>query len=279
MKNLNKLFILLALPFIATSCLVDDEVDNSLAEGSYIVGFTNGLAVESHFADIGALEENYPLDILGGNAGLTTTSDLVVSYEVDLVASTASEGVEFDFVDTSGLLTIPAGSSFAMFPLLVNTGNFDLTAPTVLVLKLTDATGSVVSAIHDTLTVTFVGCQSTVNAYSYQVQTTRDDGASVDQGTEPILLTSVNNFKAYTTGTWAWGSIAPDQGFDFIDICGAITVPDQGLAQNFYSNQVTGVVGANGSHGEVFANGDIQISYQITFTAGNRTYTNYYTKL
>ena len=97
-------------------------------------------------------------------------------------------------------------------------------------------------------------------------------------GIEVVALTSVNNFKTDTTGTWAVGSIAPDQGFSFVDICGAITVPDQGLAQNYYSNQVTGITGSNGSHGEVLANGDMTISYQITFGSGDRTYTNYYTK-
>ena len=281
MKKLNKLLLLLAIPFLVTSCLVDDELDNGLAESKYIVGFKDNVAVESYFSDIGAIQKEYPLEVLGGNAGLATTTNNVVSYVVDTAASSATEGVEFDFVNTSGQLTIPAGSSFAMFPLLINTGGFNLTQPTVLVLKLTSLSdsNSVISANHETLTVTFVGCQSTVNASMYSLLVTRDDGATYNQGTEAITLTSVNNFKTVTTGGWAAGAIAPpDQGFNFVDICGKITVPNQGLCQNYYSNQVTGVTGTNGAHGEVLANGDIKISYKITFTAGDRTYTNYYTK-
>ena len=283
MKKVNTFLILLALPLLLVSCLVDDEVDNSLAESNYIVGFSNSLAVESYFSDIGAVSAEYPLDLLGGMTGGASGSDITVSYVVD-PSSTAVEGTEFDFVTTTGQLTIPAGNTFAMFPLMINTGSLNPTAPTELVIKLTSVTtaNGVISSLNDTLYVTFVGCQSTVHTSSYSLVTTRNsDGAQMNHGTESITLTSVNNFKTDTTGTWAVGTIAPDQGFSFIDICGAITLPAQGLAQNYYSNQVTGVVSANtnGNHGIVHPNGDIEVNYQITFSAGDQTYTNYYTKL
>jgi len=283
MKKINKFLALLALPLVFVSCLVDDDVDNTLSQSPYIVGFSNSLAVESHFVDVGVVSAEYPLDVLGGSIGGANSQDMTVSYVVD-PASTAAEGVEFDFVGALGEFTIPAGSTFTMFPLDINTGGFNPTAPTELILNLTGVAtnNGVVSSLNDQLRITFVGCQSTVHTSSYNVVATRlSDGAQMDHGTETITLTSVNNFKTDTTGTWAVGSIAPDQGFSFVDICGAITIADQGLAQNYYSNQVTGVVTANqnGSHGIVHPNGDIEISYQITFAAGDQTYTNYYTKL
>ena len=79
-----------------------------------------------------------------------------------------------------------------------------------------------------------------------------------------------------TTGTWAAGSIAPDQGFNFSDVCNTITVPAQDLAQGYYSNDVN----QDGDAGTSFVNPDtgvITIKYSIDFSSGARTYTNVYT--
>lgn len=283
MKNLKKLMILLIVPFLSVSCIVEDDENTGLqgAENSPIaVGFNNSVALESYFEDIGPITKEYPVNVLGGNSGYPSSTDLVVSYTID-PSSTAVEGSEFDFVDTSGSLTIPAGSTFAQFPLIINTGGLDPDMPTELILKLESVSGadSYVSSLNDELKITFVGCQSTLNLFTYNVVTTRDDGAVVDFGTQDIRIAAPNTFITRSTGLWAVGSIADDQGLTFTDICGDLTITGQNLAQGTYSNQVTGT-GANGAAGTVDPlTGNFSLSYSITFSAGDATYTSVYTKL
>ena len=280
MKKLNKFLILLTLPFLMASCIVDDEVATSFSEGPRVVGFLNDFESVAYFADLGAIRHDFPVSLIGGANGTAASEDVTVTYEVDLLNSTAVEGVEFDFVNATNSVVIPSGGTFANIPIDINTGNFNPTAKTTLRLIATTTVGgsSVISTLNETFDIIFVGCQSTIDAFSYDVVVSRDDGASWNHGTQTLLLTATNEFKTETTGGWAAGAIAPDQGFNFIDICGDIKVPLQGLAQGFYSNEVTGLT-SDGTDGEVLANGDIRIVYQIGFGSGPAVYTNYYTKL
>tara|TARA_R110002012_G_scaffold160895_1_gene322856 strand:+ start:12869 stop:13720 length:852 start_codon:yes stop_codon:yes gene_type:complete len=283
MKNLNRLLILLALPLICVSCIVDDDENTGLqdAVNSPIgVGFSASVALESYFEDIGPITKEYPVNVLGGNSGYLSSTDLVVNYDID-PSSTATEDAEFSFVDTSGTLTIPAGSSFAQFPLIINTGGLDPDMPTELILNLTSVSGDAyVSSINNVLRITFVGCQSTLNNNTYNVVTTRDsDNAVVNFGTQDIRITDPNTFITRSTGLWAVGTIAADQGLTFTDVCGDLTINAQNLCQGTYSNQVTGT-GANSSAGTVDPlTGDFTLKYSVTFSAGDQTYTSVYTKL
>ncbi len=118
-----------------------------------------------------------------------------------------------------------------------------------------------------------VNCSSALAGF-YAVTVVRDDGATWDQGIEEIVEVSPGLYKTVTTGGWAAGAIAPDQGFNFSDTCGTLSVPDQDLAQAFYSNDVKQEDGAN----IVSANGDLSITYSIDFSSGPSTYTNTYIK-
>lgn len=287
MKTLKIIFSAIVLSFIAVSCIVDDEVDVNFGEGAYIVGFENPVAVESYFTDEGTITKNYPLNVLGGADGTPPKEDITVTYEID-PASTATEGVEFDFVTSGGTLTIPAGQSFVNFPLKVNTGNFNSTEKTELILKITstNSDNAVVSAIDNTLAITFVGCLSTLDSFTYVVTTVRGDGALVtDQVTETLTLIDVNTFQTESVGAFgpssAGGPIAPPanyNGFIFSDICGEITVNSQNLG-GYYSNLVFGNGTATTPDGTVDpVTGDITISYTITFAAGNRTFVSTYVK-
>lgn len=284
MKNLKKLLFLIALPLISVSCIVDDDENTGMqgAENSPIgVGFSQSVALESYFEDIGSITAEYPVNILGGNSGALSPVDIQVSYEID-PNSTAEEGVEFDFVSTSGTLTIPAGSSFGQFPLIINTGGLDPDMPTELILNLTSTStsDSYVSSINDQLVITFVGCQSSLNLELYNVVTTRDsDGAVVNFGTQDIRITDPNTFITRSTGLWGVGTIAADQGLTFTDVCGELTINSQNLAQGTYSNQVYGT-GTNNFAGTVDpVTGNFTLMYTITFAAGNQNYTSVYTKL
>lgn len=287
MRTLKIIFSSIVLSFLAVSCIVDDETDVNFGEGPYVIGFENALAVESYFTDEGTITKQYPLNVLGGSDGSPTEEDITVTYEID-PASTATEGVEFDFVTTGGTLTIPAGQSFVNFPLKINTGNFNLTEKTELILKITatNSDNAVVSALNNTLAITFVGCLSTLDQNTYVVTTVRGDGAVVTNGvTETLTLIDVNTFRTESVGAFgpssAGGPISPPanyNGFIFSDICGEITVQSQNLG-GYYSNLVFGNGTATVPDGTVDpATGDIIISYTITFAAGNQTYVSTYVK-
>lgn len=278
MKNIKKICILFVLPLLCVSCLVDDETETGLENNPYIVGFSSAVAAENYFADEGVVPAFYKINILGGTQGQVPTQDITISYTIDTAASTAVEGQEFDFVSNTGNVVIPAGSTFTDFPLNINTGGFDSNVPTILrlILTATNDDGSVVSSLHDTLDITFVGCQADLDQYTYNVVTTRlTDNATVNNQAENIALTSVNNFRSETVGQYgpgaASGDIGGENGYDFSVICGAVTVPSQNLV-NLYSNQVFG----SGSVDPV--TGTITNVYTITFAAGNRQYRSVYTR-
>jgi hypothetical protein len=282
MKKNMKYLALLILPLLFVSCLVDDEFDNANAETARIVGFAESTVTEIYFEDLGPITSEYAVVIIGGEEGLNNDSGITVSYTVNSELSTAVEGLEFEFLDNSGSLSIPAGQSNVLFPLTINTGSLDPLTPTNLVLDLTSVTtnNGVVSQLNDRLEIIFVGCNSSIETFNYQVITTRDDGGSIDHGTMTIVKTETNKFLVTGFGTWADGSIADTHESKIEDLCGNITVPLQSLF-NTYSNEVTGVPTdeLDGEHGKVYDNGDIEINYKIGFSAGDRIYNTYYTKI
>lgn len=278
-----KKFLTLAIACAAFISCTDDDIrtEHQLDSGPKVIGFSSSFESVAYFEDLGAVERNFPVNIIGTGNGQLSSSDITVSYEVD-PSSTAVEGTEYDFVDTSGAVTIPAGSSFGMFPLLVNTGQLDPVQKTELVLNLTSSTGdTTVGAQYSTLRIVFVGCQTQIATAgvpgSFSVLVERNDGASWSFGTETLTLVDINTIKTTTTGGWSAGTIAPDQGYNFIDICGDITVPVQGLCQGYYSNQVYGLTD-DGTDGSVTDANNFEATYEITFAAGNRQYTNTYVR-
>lgn len=280
MKNTIKTILgLLFFTTLLNSCLVDDDIDLRLDQSPLVIGFKQAVAAESFFEDIGPVQKSYPVDVLGGEDGTLLEESLTINFEID-PSSTATEGQEFNFVDNSGTLTIPAGGDFVGFPLEILTGGLDPDAPTVLILKLTSSTGnSVISSLNDTLEITFVGCQSTVNEFQYQVTTIRQsDNAVVKAGVESISELDVNFFKTESTGEFgpdsSFGPIAAENGFEFVDICGVITVNSQNLVGAF-SNQVSGSGEVDPETGDITFN----ISIAPLFDADSVSYISTYEKL
>ncbi|MGX1023168.1 hypothetical protein [Psychroflexus sp. MBR-150] len=280
MKNTIKIFVTLFISAtLLNSCVVDDSVDVKYNQSDYVIGFKSDLAAESFFEDIGPVQKSYPIDVLGGQDNRLLEEPITVNFEID-PASTATQGQEFNFLTEGTSLTIPAGSDFVGFPLEILTGGLNPDEPTVLILKLTstNSEGSVISSLNNTLQITFVGCQSTVDLYDYQVTTVRQsDNALVKFGVESLEQLEVNFFRTESTGPYgpdsAGGPIASQNGFTFTDICGDITVSKQGLANGTYSNQVYGSGSVDPE------TGNIQITVTIEFPSGNQTYIHTYEKL
>lgn len=276
MKNLNKISIfVLLLSLITISCSEDEQAGYIYnGDGARVYGFQNPSTKYSYFADIGVVEKEIPVIHIGGADGTVASGETVLTYIVDTAGSTAVEGVEFDFVDTSGQLTIADGEEFAMFPVNLNTGNFDPNAATILKVTLTSATnGGVISTLNESVEITFIGCQSTLADYTYDVVVTQDDGSVTNQGIEGITSPSVNLFHTETTGRWAAGAYTANQGYEFTDVCGELVIANQGLFMGLYGNQVYTV-----NPGAVAANGDFEITYAITFSGEPTFYTAVYTK-
>ncbi len=72
-------------------------------------------------------------------------------------------------------------------------------------------------------------------AGNYDLTTVRDNGPDALFPNELVTEVASGYYKTESIYRWAVGSIAPDQGFNFFDVCNVISVPEQGLAQGFYS--------------------------------------------
>lgn len=214
MKKIALLF-LSALAFVA--CDEGDLLENDrVADGPKIVGFQSTLTSVSYFTDEGTVDRSFPVALVGFGNGQLPTSDINLEYEVDLVNSTAVEGVEFDFPTSNKTVTIPAGSDFGNLNLKVNTGEFSPTEKTQLILKLKPASGIAVSESQKTITILFVGCSSQIQVGNYSFNSTA--GYS---GNTPLTEIDTNTFEVRVPGISSGGQPLYMQ---FTDICGEITL-------------------------------------------------------
>jgi hypothetical protein len=119
-----------------------------------------------------------------------------------------------------------------------------------------------------------VSCSSDL-AYTYQVITSGYYG-TIDQGLETLVEKSPGLYKTVTTGGWGAGTIAPDQGFDFADVCGSLSVPDQDLCQGYYSNDVYQTEDQAAASFVDGVTGDLHIEYTISFGSGDQAISSNY---
>ena len=275
---MKKLLMLLFVAAAFTSC-TDDEIrtEQNLSSGPKVVGFPSEVVPVPYFEDEGTILRKFPLDLIGTGNGQYSDTDIEVEYEIDYDESTATEGLEFDFVDTTGKITIPAGATFGEYPLNVNTGNLSPDFKTVLVLKLKSSSpGSTVGAQYDTLKITFVGCLSEVQG-NYSVVIT-SGGLTATRTNEIVSVTGINTFRTRYVGRYTLTQIVPN-GFTFVDICDEISLPkDQTLGQ--YSNKVYGTsFYGDGIDGRVTSPTKFEIVHNISFAAGDAKQSYKYTRL
>jgi len=115
---------------------------------------------------------------------------------------------------------------------------------------------------------------------NYNLVVTRDDGAVYNFPNEEIIQVAPFEYKTSTTGHYAFGSINSNQGYTFlISSLDGIIIPNQGLFQGLYTNQVSGVIlDNNSSHGTIISNDEFYTNYSILFSNNLRTYTCHYTR-
>lgn len=253
--------IISSLFFASCTELNSDELPGSdLTNGGNaptIVGWGKAAISESYFSDIGTLNNTYPIDVLGTVDGSPTKTDITLTVSVD-AETTAIDGGEFTIPSKS--VVIPAGSSSAGVPIDLNTGSFNLSEPTLLVLNIsTTVNGVVISGASQQMKITFVGCKSTLDASTYNVAITRrNTGNTVTRTGVSLSVLDVNYFETSYVGGWP---LSP--GVRFSAICGNLFVESHDLAAK-YSNQVTAAGGANNLAGSVDSNGNFTLTYEIS---------------
>lgn len=293
MKKIKIIVTLIAFTFMANSCLVDDNVNDSSFSGSpYVVGFKNTFSSYIYTSlDTEKVTIVEPIDLVGGNNGLPANYDLAIRFEVD-PSSTAIAGENYTLLNSTGVATIAANSDFVNFPIELNPETLPDNQPKLLKINLIEVTSpnGVVAENRKSINITIAKCASELEGvYSLVVtRTDIDNSPVVNFPNEVITKIGFNEYLTSTTASYSLSGLQADYpditraGFTFKDVCQSIQVDEQNLA-DYFSNLVYGN-SVNGSFGNVNLNDDgevvsFTINYTVTFAAGNRNYTGVYTKL
>ncbi|WP_339633649.1 hypothetical protein [Bizionia echini] len=277
MKTFRYILVLFAMSFAITSCVLDDD-EQTFNEGPNVLLFPSS-QVTGFFLNDNADDFTYtvPLSITGGD-GNPLNAPTNANFELD-ASSTATEGVEFDFVDNSGSVVIPAGNTFTNVPIIVHSGELDPANPTTVVLNITGGSSSasnniVASGNRGQVTIVLQATCSSDLGGTYALTVTSDSGGSNFFPMEVITEIEEGTYLTTQTGTWDPGVLmasgAPIEGFIFKEVCGSIVIEEQNLA-GFFSNIVRGteVLGTVNP-----TTGDITLEYTIGFS-NNTTFTTY----
>lgn len=261
MREMNKFRYLILILFSAAITSCSDEAVNmaeEIAATSNVIGFVDKNETVSAIADGEEHEFFFPVQVFGPSSDeLTGTYTANVSVDP---SSTAIEGVHFR-LEEEVISASEEGDFLSLFKVVMLTEGIEtpLAENPVLVLNVSNAEGpGNVIASGAQLRLTFFYLCPSYLAGDYAVTIVRDDGA-VYNYTETIREVGPGRFRGESVGRWAPGSIGGTPGFDFIDVCGTITVPGQNLV-DLYSNQVT-------QAGDSYVDpetGNIHIEYAVT---------------
>ena len=240
---MKKLLLIMTMASIAFSCVSDDELlsNDQINTGPKIIGFQNRAENIAYFSDEGVVVKDIAVKLIGLGDGSLTSTDVELEYEIDAANTTAIEGTEYSFTDTSRKVTLSAGSTFATIKLNVNTGQLNPTEKTVLVLKLKPVDGFTVSDANQTITILFVGCATNlVGTYT--------------RGARTATITKIAPNEYYsdyfpTFSAYYW--------FTFTDVCGELQITDW---QFQGGNPITGTTTDN-VFGFVSPNGNITFEH------------------
>lgn len=222
MKVLKIISISLLLGLLSTSCLVDDEVKTDvLKETPLVIGFSNTTASFSYFQDIGIVEREVPVEVIGGQAGFTAT-DVQATFEID-PSSTAVEGQEFTLPEGK-TIKFSANRDLTFLKIGVNTASLNPTSATFVKLNIVATDGLVADAVKKSVVVSFIGCKTKVMAGSYNNPTlpTIVSGSNADiVEIEPNTFETI--FPRYTLG----GNLIK---FQFNDTCGELMITGSSIS-------------------------------------------------
>ncbi|WP_177729903.1 hypothetical protein [Flavobacterium inviolabile] len=251
MKKIKLLFLLITATAATVSCDLGDEAP-SYGDSRAIVGFPRTTQSASIVTDGTDKTINAAIELIGGNNGLPVDQDVAVTYEVD-AASTATEGVQFNFPTANRTVIIPAGSKTVLVPITVHSGAIVVGSNKNIVLKITgasSASATVVGSNFSKVRITLVGqCFSNL-AGNYVLNYT--------SGPQPVLITAVGigEYKSNITPGFT------QYDMYFSDVCGTLRITDW---THNATNAISGV-------GQVQSNGDLRFT-NVTIV-GVAGYTN-----
>ena len=264
MKRIASILLIGVAIILASSCIDDTTIVDNIEKTPNLIGFTDATASFSGIADGTEYSNDVKLRVFGPTMeALSGTYSATIA--VDEENSTAIEGTHFSLPSNAIEINVDGENFRTTFPVVLLTEGIvtPLEEAPVLVLKVTDVSGAgeiIASGAKLTISLLYL-CPSDL-AGDYDVTIVRDDGA-VYEYSETIAEIGVGKYRGESVGRWEPGSIGGEPGFDFIDVCGQITVPKQ-LLLNYYSNEV---YQGGDSHADQTA-GTIHIEYYITFGAG-----------
>jgi len=213
-----KLFLVLSIgSLLSVSCLVDDDVDQLGGGSTVLVGYPQTALTSSFVTDGDDKPFDVPVGIIGGNQGLPIGADVTLTYSLNPTASTATEGVEFDFASATRSVTIPAGSFSGTIPLTIHSGDVVVGDNKTIVINLASTVsqdGVVLATNNQTVVVTLVGACFSDLAGNYTVNYT--------SGVFPVVITEIG------TGQYK-SSVTPgytQYDMYFSDVCGVLTLTD-----------------------------------------------------
>lgn len=264
MKTIKYLLIFILSFATLTSCLVEDTEPSAINDdGPNLAGFAQKSLSVAAISDGNEYDNLINMEVKGPTFK-EMTEDVTVTIAVD-PSSTAIEGVHFAF--DSKTITLSASNNYlGQLPITMLTEGIDapLAVAPVLKLKVTDASGTNVVANGALMTVNFNYLCFSNLAGMYSLTMERDNGPTVLFPDEEIFEVGTGYYKTTSTYRWAVGSIAPDHGMNFFDVCGEISVPDQKALQGSIGNDVYATPGKVSSVDPV--TGTITIYYTITFS-------------
>lgn len=258
---MNKLKYIIVIFFSAVLSSCFDEAVNIAEEiqaTDNVLGFVDRNANVSGIADGTEYTFYFPVQVVGPSSDqLTGTYTANVSVDA---SSTAVEGKHYRLEETVISASEEQGY-LSQFKVVMLTEGIEtpLAENPVLVLNVSDAGGPgnvMASGAKLKLNMLYL-CPSDLSG-DYAV-TIVSEGSTYNY-TETITEVGVGEYRGQSVGHWAPGAIGGEPGFNFTDVCGTITVPQQNLV-NLYSNLVS--QGGNSYvHPET---GDIHIEYVIPY--------------
>lgn len=245
----------------------DDQLTGTAAEGGAIVDVRSSsegklLGVPSSL-DFSTATVAFAENLLDMEVFLLSGGQDVVGYEITKSVNGGNE------VTASTSATLPISLSYSSVSEFLD--GLGMSADD---LRIGDVVTFRTKFIHNDGSITFSGpndgtlkvtisCSSDL-AGSYNLTMVSSNGWNINFPNEQVSEKGVGLYKTESTYRWAVGSIAPDQGLDFTDVCGELTVESQGLAQGFYSNEVKGTEAGNVDG----VTGNLKLYYYVAFSGG-----------
>jgi len=266
MKRIIYILIMIVAVGGFNSCEPDLRDVDMIKDGPNLVVFKNSSQTETQVSETGDFEVEIQIKLTGPTTE-NVSGDITVTFEAD-PSSSAIEGKHYEWISKEVVLK-KENNYLAILKIIQKTDGVEYPSTAVLNLKVANATGAsnvIASGKPTSINLTYV-CPYHLGG-KYHVHTVRGDGKVYDW-TENITEIGIGTYITQYVGTWQ-PPLNPNYGYLFYNVCDAIDVPAQNLA-DMYSNQVYG----GGSYD--VATGVIDVTYTIEFSSGNMTYHSVYT--